>query len=47
MAIYVAVLLEAVYRCFTRTTIFTCLYDQSLRLLSPSFVTLYFEIQCS
>ena len=29
------ILLEAVYCCFTRTTLFTtCLYDQSLRLLS-------------
>ena len=35
---YCNVLPEAVYCCFTRTTLFnklfTCLYDQSLRLLS-------------
>ena len=35
---YFNVLPEAVYCCFTRTTLFTklftCLYDQSLRLLS-------------
>ena len=40
MAIYVPIVMypEAVYCCFTRTTLltklFTCLYDQSLKLLS-------------
>ena len=36
---YCSVLPEAVYCCFTRTTLFTklftCLYDQSLRLPIP------------
>ena len=40
------VLLEAVYCCFTRTALFTklftCLYDQSLRLLSHHQVLLLY-----
>ena len=40
---YCNVLPEAVYCCFTRTTLFTCLYDQKLEVAftSPSFVNLH------
>ena len=39
---YCNVLPEAVYFCLTRTTLFTCLYDQKLEVAftSPSFVNL-------
>ena len=42
---YCNVLPEAVYCCFTRTALFTtCLYDQSLRLLSHHQVLLLYTL---
>ena len=45
---YRNVLPEAVYCCLTRTTLliklFTCLYDQGLRLLSHQYVLLLYTL---